>query len=217
MEPWWTRSERKDSDAAESTPATAEADKAPAASGIESAVFRRKLARRRAEARTKDAPGAASSAGGGDEGNVAAGGLSGEPMALPFRGEMEASLGAASPSVEAHGGPEAAAASQGLGAQAYAVGDRVAFKDPNPSKHLVAHELAHAVDQRVRRAARPRCSVLAAAAVIRSRPRPSGAGMKGMVTDWPQMPMSLALIYEISGVYRKVKNTRKNRLNFGTS
>ena len=44
-------------------------------------------------------------------------------------------------------GAEASAACVGLGAEAYTVGDSVAFATSNPSLRLAAHEAAHVVQQ----------------------------------------------------------------------
>lgn len=49
--------------------------------------------------------------------------------------------------MKAHVGGEAAAAATSIGAQAYATGNQVAFRD-TPSLHLAAHEAAHVVQQR---------------------------------------------------------------------
>jgi hypothetical protein len=50
--------------------------------------------------------------------------------------------------VKAHVGGPAAEATQAMGAQAYAVGDQVAFGSP-PDLHTAAHEAAHTIQQRV--------------------------------------------------------------------
>ncbi|HVV86286.1 MAG TPA: DUF4157 domain-containing protein [Kofleriaceae bacterium] len=68
-------------------------------------------------------------------------------MDLPYRSEMEAGFGRSFSGVTAYGGGAAAEANTALNAQAYTVGQSVAFKDANPSKAVVAHELAHTVQQ----------------------------------------------------------------------
>jgi len=60
---------------------------------------------------------------------------------------MESSFGESFADVRAYSGPEAKAASDGLGARAYAVDNQIAF-GTDPSKELVAHELTHVVQQR---------------------------------------------------------------------
>ena len=76
---------------------------------------------------------------------VAQAGFGDRPGELPYRSEMEQGFGTSFAGVSAHTGPQAAAASQALGAEAYTVGQSVAFADPNPSKAVVAHELAHTI------------------------------------------------------------------------
>lgn len=49
--------------------------------------------------------------------------------------------------MNAHVGGQAAAATESMGAQAFATGDQVAFRGA-PSLHLAAHEAAHVVQQR---------------------------------------------------------------------
>ena len=71
---------------------------------------------------------------------------SGEP--LPFRGQIQALFGGHDVSdVRAHVGGEAAAASEAIGARAYATGRNVAFAGA-PDLHTAAHEAAHVVQQR---------------------------------------------------------------------
>src|SRR5687767_11994534 len=64
---------------------------------------------------------------------------------LPFRGELEQSLGTDLSHVKAHMGPHATAAADRLGAEAYAMRDTqaIVFGGANPSKELVAHEVIH--------------------------------------------------------------------------
>lgn len=81
------------------------------------------------------------------EGEVADRGFVGAARQTPFAGEMGAAFGTDFSSVRAHFGPEATAACNSLGADAYTVGHDVAFASPSPDKFLVAHELAHVVQQ----------------------------------------------------------------------
>ncbi len=86
-------------------------------------------------------------AGGSSTQETAAAGFSGPTMDLPYRAEMEAGFGRSFSNVQAYGGGAAAEANTAMNAQAYAVGQQVAFKDSNPDKAVVAHELAHTVQQ----------------------------------------------------------------------
>lgn len=47
--------------------------------------------------------------------------------------------------VQAYTGSQAAQASKAIGAEAYATVSKVAFANPNPSLHTVAHEAAHVI------------------------------------------------------------------------
>jgi hypothetical protein len=79
---------------------------------------------------------------------VAAEGVTGTGGALPYLERIQAAFGHHDVSgVRAHVGGAAAGASELLGAQAYAAGDRVAFAT-EPDLFLVAHEAAHIVQQR---------------------------------------------------------------------
>ena len=67
---------------------------------------------------------------------------------LPYLDSIQHSFGHHDvSSIEAHVGGPAAQASQAMGAEAYATGNRVAFRDA-PSLHTAAHEAAHVVQQR---------------------------------------------------------------------
>lgn len=76
---------------------------------------------------------------------VAAAGVQGPAQKLPHLDAIQKSFGSKDVSnIKAHvGGPAAAAATE-LGAEAYAVGDSVAFKE-QPDLHTAAHEAAHVV------------------------------------------------------------------------
>jgi hypothetical protein len=67
---------------------------------------------------------------------------------LPYRDAMAERFGVPLDGVEVHVGPAARDACELLGARAFAVRNVVAFRDESPSELLVAHELAHVVQQR---------------------------------------------------------------------
>ncbi|GAB4524603.1 MAG: hypothetical protein Tsb0020_42720 [Haliangiales bacterium] len=82
-------------------------------------------------------------------GEVAAAGVRGGGAALPHAERIQAAFG---PShdvshVQAHVGGAAAAASEAIGAQAYATGNHIAFRE-SPDLHTAAHEAAHVIQQR---------------------------------------------------------------------
>lgn len=89
----------------------------------------------------------------GSESNVhetAAAGVAGAGQRLPHYDQIAASFGShagALDQVHAHVGGPAAEASNALGAEAYAHGTNVAFKD-QPSLHTAAHEATHTIQQR---------------------------------------------------------------------
>jgi hypothetical protein len=66
---------------------------------------------------------------------------------LPYRAELESSLGHDLTGVQAHVGGAAETAAADMGAEAFATGDHVVLP-ANPSLHTVAHEVAHVVQQR---------------------------------------------------------------------
>ncbi len=67
---------------------------------------------------------------------------------LPFKAKMEAGFGTSLNGVTAHTGPAARAAAAALGTPAFAVGQKIAFASDSPSPHVVAHEVAHTLQQR---------------------------------------------------------------------
>jgi hypothetical protein len=81
--------------------------------------------------------------------HAAAAGVSGSGSALPHMDRLQEAFGGAHDlsQVRAHVGGEAAAASEQMGAQAYATGDHIAFGS-QPDLHTTAHEAAHVVQQR---------------------------------------------------------------------
>jgi len=87
-------------------------------------------------------------AGGADVHAAAAHGVSGGGGAMPHGAAIQQAFGRHDVSgVKAHVGGAAREASEAMGAQAYATGDRVAFKGA-PDLHTAAHEAAHVVQQR---------------------------------------------------------------------
>jgi calpain family cysteine protease/uncharacterized protein DUF4157 len=84
----------------------------------------------------------------GDTAQTAAEGLTGAAQALPHREQIQRAFGHHDvDDVRAFVGGAAASASDRLGAEAYATGDAVAFRD-SPDLHTAAHEAAHVVQQR---------------------------------------------------------------------
>jgi hypothetical protein len=74
---------------------------------------------------------------------------SGQPAEVPRRHAMEAAFGTGFGDVRAYlGGPAAEAGLGALGASAAARGTQIAFCNASPTDELVAHELAHVVQQR---------------------------------------------------------------------
>ena len=107
----------------------------PAGGGMTGAVVQR-----RGESATDADPGLAHEA--------ARRGLQGPAQQLPHFEAIQRSFGHHDvSSVQAHVGGPAAEASRAMGAEAYATGSSVAFRDA-PSLHTAAHEAAHVVQQR---------------------------------------------------------------------
>jgi len=77
---------------------------------------------------------------------IAARGLAGPASPFPYRDQIESAFGR-SLNATAHTDAEAAAACDDLGAEAFASGTGVAFRDQAPSLHTAAHEAAHVVQQ----------------------------------------------------------------------
>ena len=74
---------------------------------------------------------------------------SGAPTGVPHRARMEQAFGSSFAGVRAYAGTsEARVGLARLGARAAAFGNSVAFADADPDERLVAHELAHVVQQR---------------------------------------------------------------------
>lgn len=86
----------------------------------------------------------------GSPGDAAQAGFGEGGGAVPYQAEMEESFGVSFAGVEAHRGPAAKQANTALDAQAYTMGDQMAFADRDPRKSLVAHELTHTLQQQGR-------------------------------------------------------------------
>src|SRR5688572_13413789 len=88
----------------------------------------------------------------------------GEPLPVPLAERLEATLGTGLDEVRVHTGSPSAASARALGANAYAVGQDIHFAegryDPGSAagQFLIAHEVAHTVQQRGASAA-PQCSL----------------------------------------------------------
>lgn len=81
--------------------------------------------------------------------SVAAAGVEGGGGKLPHYEKIQASFGQHDVSgVKAYTGAKAASASQAIGAEAYATGNKVAFANSSPDLFTAAHEAAHIVQQR---------------------------------------------------------------------
>ncbi len=77
---------------------------------------------------------------------IAARGFTGSPVPLPHLDKIQRSFGQDLSHVQAYIGGPAAAASKQLGAQAYTMGNKIAFQKP-PSVELSAHEGTHVIQQ----------------------------------------------------------------------
>lgn len=67
---------------------------------------------------------------------------------LPYQAKLEAGFGTSLRGVQAYFGPEARAATGALGKRAFAVGQAIAFAEAEPPELVVAHEVAHTLQQR---------------------------------------------------------------------
>lgn len=102
-----------------------------------------------ASGRTSPAPQPQPTPGAGDMKTQFAEATSGPARELPYRGEMERAFGQSFDGVQAHlGDPAAERGLAALGAAGATMGSTVAFRTPNPSKELVAHELTHVQQNR---------------------------------------------------------------------
>ena len=111
-----------------------------------------------ADRETASALGSSLAAVGGSDGAEraidAAASTSGQPLPDHVRSRFEASLGTSLDTVRVHHGPESAVAARAVGARAYTVGQDIHFgegeyaHDDPFGLHLLAHEVAHTVQQR---------------------------------------------------------------------
>ena len=101
----------------------------------------------------RKATGAAPAAG-ADAAVASASASGGAPVDGAMRARVEAATGAQLGDVSVHTGPESNAAASALGARAYATGNQIHFASGQHApatadgQHLLAHELAHTVQQR---------------------------------------------------------------------
>lgn len=123
------RKETADSDLAQPAPATSNSGAAARADRVRALRFKG------ADTSTADAM------------SVAQPALSGSGGAIPHRDEMEAKFGTSLDGIRAHTGDTAADANRVLGSEAFTYGGDIAFRDANPSKETVAHELTHSLQQ----------------------------------------------------------------------
>ncbi len=92
-----------------------------------------------------DQPGAVES---GNATEIAAAGVAGTPQALPHAEAIQRSFGSHDVSgTRTHVGGGAAEAADAFGAEAFATGNEVGFRE-SPDLHTAAHEAAHVVQQR---------------------------------------------------------------------
>lgn len=78
---------------------------------------------------------------------IALSGFQGPRSPLPYQSEMERAFDASLGRVEAHTDAHASRASHCLQAEAYTFGHRIAFGSHAPSREVVAHEVAHTLQQ----------------------------------------------------------------------
>lgn len=102
-------------------------------------VQRKIVQRRASEAAPADAASVTS---------TAVAGLSGGGGDVPHRAALESGFGVDLSDVRAHTGAPAAQASRAIGAEAYTYGSDIGFASSSPPKDLVAHEVAHVIQQK---------------------------------------------------------------------
>lgn len=78
---------------------------------------------------------------------VAESGFAGPKRAVPQKERVEATLGADLSAVSAYTGPTAKAACEQLGAEAFTLGPKMAFRDEQPALSTILHESTHAIQQ----------------------------------------------------------------------
>lgn len=123
--------------------------KAPSTQNLSRAVAMRRVLKKKSYKEQQDMLKASRKAqkNSGDEAKTAKEGFESMTTPLPYKDEMERAFGRKLDDVKAHIGPKARDAAEEMGAEAYSVGKDVAFGKENPSKELVAHEVAHVVQQ----------------------------------------------------------------------
>ncbi|MBW1879025.1 MAG: DUF4157 domain-containing protein [Deltaproteobacteria bacterium] len=84
---------------------------------------------------------------GGTREEIAEYGVSGTPGRLPYLSALEAAFGTSFGGVRVYTDERAQAATRELGAEGYTYGSSIALSEPNPAIEIVAHELAHAIQQ----------------------------------------------------------------------
>ncbi len=136
-----------ESQAGERAPAE---ERAPSvAAGVPAGLLQRKIARRLA----RRAAGGEGVQPGAEQAVGAADGSSGSPLPGPLQRKFEGSLGADLGGVRVHTGEASAQAASSVGARAYTTGNDIHFArgqyDPASAggQHLLAHEVAHTVQQ----------------------------------------------------------------------
>ena len=80
-------------------------------------------------------------------GTIVSMGTKGPSSTVPYKGEMEQAFGVDFSNVMIYTGSDPKEASESLGAEAFTVGNKIAFKEANPDRATVAHELTHVVQQ----------------------------------------------------------------------
>lgn len=80
-------------------------------------------------------------------GRIAESGLAAGGSEVPHKDTLEHGFGVDLSGVRAHTGAGAADASRAIGAEAYTMGSDIAFTTASPSPELVAHEVAHVIQQ----------------------------------------------------------------------
>jgi len=136
------------SEAAPQIGETGQAQPGPVEAGASSARGRQRRALRGLDYEDQGAALApAEEAGVGSPEAIATRGLTEPGRPLPAAGRLEAATGIDFSGVSAHFGPAATAACEALGAEAYTLGDAIAFATASPGLALQAHEAAHTIQQ----------------------------------------------------------------------
>ncbi|NUN14178.1 MAG: DUF4157 domain-containing protein [Myxococcales bacterium] len=83
----------------------------------------------------------------GSMAQIAEAGFAGPKKAVPHKEKVETTLGADLSAVSAYTGPKAKAACEQLGAEAFTLGSKMAFRDEQPALSTILHESTHAIQQ----------------------------------------------------------------------